>query len=144
MKRFNHTRAFEEVYDRYSPMVYGIALEIAPEGEADEILVATFVRLHKNNLIRYQAHSICVTLLKLTIQTAREQLNRNDIKIRKLENTPMLHRLLCDGISIEDYAKENNMTPGQAADQHNREFRLLISSIPTSHPVKVSAGKHAW
>lgn len=92
---------FENIYDTYSPVVYGIALEISPTTEiAEQILFRIFQEVYNQNLMEQKHPSLCVTLIKLIFQIAHEQLPtsqlKNNFKIMQFENTPLLHKLLCE------------------------------------------------
>ena len=76
MDTLNHIyKTSEYVYDKYSPMMFGIALQISStEKEAEQILSSTFQKIH-NQKVHEQSHSgLCVKRIKLTIETAFEQL----------------------------------------------------------------------
>lgn len=91
--------SFEQTYDKYSAMVYGLALKMTDsQKDAEEVLVNTFINLQKENLIEKKAHCICATLIKLTIRNARENKTyikpATDLKLKKFEHTTYLHKLL--------------------------------------------------
>ena len=114
----------ENIYDKYSPMIYGIALDISStQSEAESILISTFHKAYKQNLIKKSSHFLCASLIKLTIQTAREQLKtKNIIKIKQFENASLLHNLLCDQLNLEDFCSENNLSRNQLAKQIREEL----------------------
>lgn len=118
---------FSNLYDTYSPMLYGIALEISPSPiQAEEILSAAFQKAVRQNLIQQNEHSLCATLIKLIIQTAHEQLNhKNNFKLQQFENTPLLHKILCEQINLEDHCTENKITRMEAAKQMREELQLV-------------------
>lgn len=117
----------ENMYDKYSPMLYGIAAEIASsQKEAEQILLTTFQKAHRNDLIEKNKHSLCASLIKLTIQTAHEQLKpKNNFKLKQFENTPLLHKLLCEQINLEDHCTENKITRTQVLKQIRKEFNSI-------------------
>lgn len=123
-------KTFEDIYDKYSPMLYGIALEISTsESEGEEILISTFQKVHSQNLIQSTNYSICGTLIKLLIQSAHEILNNNqgkiNFKIKIFENTPLLHKLLCEQINFNDHCRDNSLSHAEAINQIRREFISL-------------------
>ena len=124
---------FENIYDKYSKMLYSIAEEISPSQKAaEEIQITTFKKVHKQNLIQQIYPSICVTLIKLLIQTAHEQIYHNELKhnfkLKQFENTPLLHKLLCEQINIESNCTENNLSRTEAGKILREEFNLLRNS----------------
>lgn len=133
----SRTITFESLYDTYSPMLYTIALEISPtEKQAEEILSTTFLKAHQQNLIQKNKHSLCATLIKLTIQTAYEQLKpKSNFRLKQFENTPLLHKLLCEQITLDDHCTENKITRTQVSYQIRKEFNLIRKSkINESRP----------
>ena len=104
----NPINEFEKIYDRFSPMLYSIALEIAPsEKEAEEIMIITFQKLHRQKLMDTNQHSICATLIKLIIEPAKEQFKSPSIRLKLFENSPSLHSLLCESTSLENTGHQN-------------------------------------
>jgi hypothetical protein len=126
----------EYVYDTYSSMMYGIALEISQnEQAAAAILISAFQKIHRQKLIQQATHGTCAMLIKLTIQTAYEQIKQeNRFSLKQFENTPMLHRLLCQQVSLESICQENKLTPTQVA----KIIREEMHSISQSHANSVS------
>ena len=69
MQRANHK--LETLYDTYSPMLYDIALQIAPTQKvAEQIIITTFTKAHKQKIEQQIYPSPCITLLKLLIQNS--------------------------------------------------------------------------
>ena len=119
----------ENLYNTYGPMLYGIALEISPAPkEAEEILIRTFHKIHEQNLLQARP-ALCATLIKLVIRTAHEQLNpgqlKNNFRLKQFESTPLIHKLLCEQISLENYGEENKLTRAEVAKRIREEFILL-------------------
>lgn len=121
---------FENIYDTYSPLVYGIALEISPTTEiAEQILFRTFQEVFDQNLIEQKHPSFCVTLIKLVFQITHEQLPpsqlKNNFKLKQFENTPVLHKLLCEQLNLEVYCENNKLTRAEIANKIREEFIFL-------------------
>ena len=124
------TAKFDAMYDTYCLMLYDIALQIAPsKKEADQILIATFSRAHEQNIENQIYPSPCILLLKLLIETAQELLANNSEKtnfiIKQFKNTPMLHYLICEQKSFENYCAENHVAKELAL----KKFRLEFSGL---------------
>ncbi len=124
------TNAFQRLYDMYSAMLYGIALEISPsQKEADLILFETFMKAHKQDLFNQEGSSVCVTLIKLVIQTAHEVLIpeelKHNFKLKRFETSPLLHQLLCEQFSIDDLCSKHKLTPLHISKQIREEFNSM-------------------
>lgn len=119
-------KSFENIYDTYSPMLFGIAVQISPtEKEAEVIIIATFKKIHEQNLIDQTSPLLCVTLIKLLIQTAHEQLKLKNFKLKQFENAPLLHKLLCEQAELENHCIENNLSRADARKILHEEFKRL-------------------
>ena len=110
-------------------MLYGIAVEISPSQKAaKEILITTFKKIHEQNLIQIYP-SLCVTLIKLLIKTAHQQLKpkelKHNFKLKQFENTSLLHKFLCEKIDLEDHCTENKLTRSEVGKILREEFNLL-------------------
>ena len=126
----NSPLIFSQLYDKYSTMLYSIAVEISPtEKQAEEILIITFKKAHKLNLVAQTYPSLCITLIKIIIQTAHEHLGdfKNNFRLKQFENTPLLHKLLCEQINLDNHCQENNLTRAELGKKIREEFNLLRS-----------------
>ncbi|NUO00580.1 MAG: hypothetical protein HUU01_08190 [Saprospiraceae bacterium] len=122
----NHSSTIEKLYDTYSSLLYHIALQISPTPkEAEEVLIGTFQKVYKNNLTdKYP--SIFAKLINLTIQTAQEQLGseqvKNKFKLDQFEKTPVVHKLLCKQMSLQNYCEGYNLTRDEVAKKSGRKL----------------------
>jgi len=119
----------ENIYDKYSAMLYSIAVEISPSQKAaKEILITTFKKIREQNLIQIYP-SLCVTLIKLLIKTSHQQLKpkelKHNFKLKQFENTPLLHKFLCEKIDLEVHCTENKLTRSEVGEILREEFNLL-------------------
>ena len=126
------TKTLENTYDTYSPMLYGIAVNYSSSlNKADEILICTFQKLYGLQTTEQRQPSLCITLIKLTIQTAYERNPATntgyEYKKKKFEQIPMLYNLLCKKTSLHDLCKENNLTRMDAVTQMKQEINSLQS-----------------
>ncbi len=118
--------SIENLYDNYSPLLYGIALEISQkQSEAEEILIGTFQKIGTQVFVKDDP-KLCVTLIKLVIQTAHEQLSAghfvNAFKLKQFESTPIFHKLICEQLSLDDYCKENKIKRVKVIKMIREEF----------------------
>lgn len=121
---------FAEVYDNFSPMLYGIALQISPSQQvAEQILIKTFVKLSGESILQQEHASLCLSLIKLLIQTAHEKLNNNsgktNFKLKIFEDLPILHYFICEQFTLEDYCIENKTTKLNAMKLFREELQIL-------------------
>ncbi len=131
MKQNKTQNSLAKVYDLYGPMLYGIALEICEvEKTAEEIIFTTFQKFVKQNYLNSKKELFCALLIKLMIQTAHEQLNKNsavfNFKVKQFEKAPLLHKLLCELIPLEDHCNNVKITRLEAARQIRSEFNLIF------------------
>jgi len=121
-----------KLYQDYGVRLYVVALEIAPDQSATEkILVETFVKIHQLQLVQLNEHPppIYSTLIKLLLQTAHEHLYTDQLKynfkLKQFEHTPLLHKLICEQISLENYCKENQISRAEAAKEMRKELMSI-------------------
>ena len=135
-----------KLYQDYGVRLYVVALEIAPNPTvAETILADTFVKIHQQQLVQLNEHPppIYITLIKLLLQTAHEHLYNDQLKynfkLKQFEHTPLLHKLICEQTSLENYCKENHISRDEAAKELRKEMmsiRKLKSKMPTSQEHK--------
>lgn len=124
--------AIEKIYDLYSPVMFGIAMEVCgTEKEAEEVLIRAFEKIKSETFTYYDSGSICSLLINLTLQTAHEHL-RQDYKIteQQMGNSVLLHQLLFREISLENYCRENKLTFLEAGRKMRKEFNHLRKEGP--------------
>lgn len=104
---------FENIYEKYSPMLYGIALQIDPEQKsAEQILIKTFKKIHEQEITQEKYPTYCLTLIHLILKTAHEIFPlkfENNIKLKQFESTPLLHKLICKQINLQDFCTEKKL-----------------------------------
>lgn len=79
--------SFENFYDKYCDVLYGIAVEISPNKKiAEEILMSTFCKSHKLETYLKDDPSHHIDLMRLAIDVAREKLQESgDLSLTKLK-----------------------------------------------------------
>lgn len=119
---------FEILYDTYNEMLYGIAQEIAPSiKEAEQILIITFKMANQQNIVDQKYPSHCISLIKLLIKTAHEQINKTGktkLEIKKFKQYPILHNLLCQQVTANDL-NTNISTKKRIGEKLRAEFLLM-------------------
>lgn len=139
---------FAKMYDTYNQMLYVIAIEISPtQKQAEQILITTFIKAHQQNIEPNKYPSPCMSLIKLLIQTAHEQLNNNtgktNFKLNKFENFPILHHLLCEQATLENHCTENKITKEQAGKKLREELNsirnLMVSEVEPQNTTALSS-----
>jgi hypothetical protein len=124
----------ESHYDKYSAMLYGIALEISPSSkEAEIILIKTFEKAYSQNLMNSEKAGICGILIKLVIQSAHEVLLpkelKHNFKLNRFEDSPLLHQLLCEQISVNEICLKNKLSSLEVSQKIREEFKIFRNPI---------------
>ena len=124
--------SFEQIYDSYSSILYGIVLKFtSSESKAYEILISTFKKNYKQYAFKKATFSLCVTLIKRAIKTANEQLRLHLPKGKDgvfiFENIPVLYNTVCKNVDVDTYCKENNTTRTEVAKRISAEIYSLHS-----------------
>ncbi len=121
---------FENIYDKYSSLLFGIAIDnSASTNQAEEILIITFKKFNSGGYINQTSPSVCITLIKLLIQTLHEEIiqheNNRDFKIKQFENSPLLNKFMCEQINLNDYCIQKNITRAEARKMLHDEFKKI-------------------
>ena len=120
----------DALFEKYNSRIYGIALQIAPsEKEAEEILIRTFVLAQQLAIGEQSSPSPFVALVRLLIQTGQEKLNQplgeTYFTLKPFSKTPLLHKLFCGQMSLEDYCIENEVSRAEAQQMLRQELLLV-------------------
>jgi hypothetical protein len=121
---------FENIYDQYCSMLYGISLQIcySDKKEAEELLTSTFKKIHEQDISQEKYPAYCITLMRIIIQTAQELYPlkfKNGFRLKQFENTPLINQLICDQISLQDYCKEKYLTLQEVLQIIRKEFSTI-------------------
>ena len=138
---------FEIIYDKYCPMLYGIALEIChSKKKAEELLMSTFRKIKQEDISQEKYPAFCITLMRLIIKTAQQlypEKFKNSFRLKQFENTPLINHLICDQVSLQDYCREKYLTIQEGVQIVCKEFGSLgnaekenKTSIDTSSSTK--------
>ncbi len=121
---------FENIYDKYCGMLYGISLQIcnSNKNEAEELLISTFKKIHEQDICPEKFPSYCITLIRFVIKTAKElypiKFKRN-FKLKQFENTPLINQFMCDQITLQDYCKDKHLTLQEVLQIIRKEFAVI-------------------
>lgn len=123
---------FEKIYEKYSPMLFGVALEICPSKKhAEELLMITFKKIHLEDISREKHPAYCITLIRLIIKTAHgiyPEKFKTCPSLKQFESTPLLNQLICDQKSLEDYCKEKPLSQQEGLQIIRDEFSKIRNS----------------
>jgi len=121
---------FKTLYARHSKMLYSIALNIADStSTAEMILIKTFQKASAQNISPLDRPSLCAILIKLLFESAREVIppdgSQKIIKLKQFENLPLLQKMLCEQLSLENHCQEENVTTDAARRSLREEVNML-------------------
>ncbi len=100
----------KRIFETYSPMLYGVALEICGTKElAEEIIIKTFEKIYKQNIGEQVNDALFIPLIKILFQTTGEHLKemqvQHAINQNPFEKTTELRNVL---IGLKDSDVGNN------------------------------------
>ena len=128
-------QAFEKFYDTYSPMLYGMALQLSPtQRQAEELLVKTFVILHKQKFVEANDPCVCINLIRLLLGTAQEQFKAAEL--HPFKNAPMMNLILSGKMSVREVCLHNRVN----VIQLGKIIRAELNSLRTVK--KISTPSH--
>jgi hypothetical protein len=121
---------FEKIYDKYAGIIYGIALEICSDkNDAEQIFISIFKKIYDDNLTIKNSPNYYITLIKLIMDTAKAELNNSNnlelISLKQFENTPVLHNLICNDITLDAYCEINYIPVQNGLLMIKNEFNIL-------------------
>jgi hypothetical protein len=121
---------FENIYDKYAPTLYGIALEICPDKEsAEKVFISTFKNIYEQNKTGKNSPSYFVELIKLILSIAKSEVyqHKKDVNfsLKQFENTPLLQQLICTEENLDSYCISNSITKQDGLQIMITEFGTL-------------------
>lgn len=120
---------FENIYDKYCPMLFSIAVEIChSKNKAEELLMITFRKIHQEDISQEKHPAYCITLMRLILKTAQSlypEKFKSCFRLKQFKNTPLINHLICDQISLQDYCKQKFLTQQEGLQIIRKEFSTL-------------------
>lgn len=133
---------FVNVYDRYCPMLYEVALEICgSEKGAEELIMLAFKKIHSSDIVHENCPFYCITLIRLMIKTAREQYPekiKKKLRLSQFKKAPLWQQLISHTSTLPDYCKENGLEKHEAMEIIRKEFDVISNAKMNSGSVKHS------
>jgi len=121
--------SFENIYDKYCPILYSIALQIGGSKiKAEQLLITTFKKLYYQEMNFYQDSIYCIKLMRLLFVTAKElypKKLKENFRLKQFENTPLINQIICNQISLQDYCNKKHLTPQEGMQIIRNEFNSI-------------------
>lgn len=136
----NHLAAWENIYDKYSPAMFGIILSLTDNKPvAENIFQGAFLHFKESGLYSKLNYVLCARLLRNTYEYAVNYLHEIG-EVPKKKNTSQkesLIYLLCTKCkSLKDAAADHNITIEEAKIHLRKEF-LEIRRNKIQHQMQV-------
>lgn len=124
-----NTLNLKNIYDKYCPMLYSIALQIChSKKKAEQVLINVFKKIYTQDMSRHKESIYSITIMRLIIKTAQELYSiklKSNFRLKQFENTPLLNQLICNQISIQDYGKQKYLTYQEVLHIIRKEFIII-------------------
>ena len=125
----NNPLAWENLYIKYSPAMYGMISSLTDDKiTAIEILKKAFLQLRDGQILSKTSFTICGHLLRFTYGYATRYLKENGIKVKDYHppaEIKMVHLLYTQSNSLSELALMVNITEGEAKRKIQIEFSSL-------------------
>jgi len=126
----NKMEAWECIYEKYAPTMYGIIYNLAEDSNlADEIFIETFIQLKEKEILLNNYYAICPCVLRYTNTFARQQLKDREIifKENHTEKKSFINILSSQYITLHELAVRVNLTDLEAKKKLRNEYIELLS-----------------
>ena len=141
-----NTLNFKNIYDKYCPMLYSIALQICDSKiKAEQVLINVFKKIYVQDISQHTDSIYSITLMRLIIKSAQELYSiklKSNFRLKQFEHTPLLNQLICNQISIQDYCKQKYLTHQEVLHIIRKEFIIIRdgkkeNALLTDHSISI-------
>jgi len=145
--RENNLSGWEQLYDKYGPVMYGIiSTHTSDKTLAEEILIKLFLRLKQKEFILKLSFSLCVYLVRYTYINTKEELKIRGINSSEtpIRANSILETLCSQSITTKQVAANLKISEQQVIQNLHKEF-LSLRSQPSQTITTVKAyseGEH--
>ncbi len=132
---------FENIYNKYAALLYGIALEICPdEAYAEQVFITTFKNIYDHNKTGQNSPSYYVEIIKLILAIAKLKVYPNvekvNFKLKQFDITPLLQQLICNEDSLDNYCDTHKISKQDGLQIMRNEFETL-KNLKTKYLEKI-------
>lgn len=122
---------FERIYDKYSPMLYGVASEIChSKMKTEKLLESIFEKMAEQEKSSEKYSVYCLREIIHTAQSLYPDRFISYFGLRQFKNTPLINHLICNQISLQDYCKKKYLTKQEGLQIIRKEFNKIRNSCP--------------
>ncbi len=125
----NDLKAWEYLYDKYAPAMYGIVCSLTDDlTVAQEIFKDAFIQLRKRQIFANIRYALCPFLLRHTYGFAKQQLNDRGIMFPKepMKETSLINIFCSEQVSIKGVASRFDITEEEAKRKLQLEFLAIL------------------
>ncbi len=120
----NKCKTLETIYDRYVPVVYGIALKYSSSiSEAEKIVCDVFINLKLEDLKSLKSISIMQFLVSETIVLCRKEKRPFNLNDADIEKESLVNKIMFQKRSIEDLCNDKNKSRAELFKEVRNEFQ---------------------
>jgi hypothetical protein len=133
--------SMDNIYNLYSPVVYGLAFQITSnEKDAEEILIACFQKIHKLKYLKQRSTGTTLQLIQLTIEIIFEtfqKYKKKDLDINQFHKSPVLFQLIFEKNNISSLCAKYGVSTTQLMKSLRGEISAL-SNIKKRYLVRAN------
>ena len=125
----NDLKAWEYLYDKYAPAMYGIVCSLTDDlMVAQEIFKDAFIHLRERQIFANIRFALCPFLLRHTYGFTKQQLNDRGIKYPKepMKETSLINIFCSEQVSIKEVASRFSIAEEEAKKKLQLEFLALL------------------
>lgn len=128
-----NTLNFKNIFDKYCPLLYSVALQICnSKMKAEKVLINVFKKIYNQDISQHTDSIYSITLMRLIIKSAQELYSiklKSNFRLKQFQNTPLLNQLICNQISLQDYCKQKYLTHQEVLHIIRKEFIIIRNGI---------------
>ncbi len=124
----NNLEAWEHLYDKYAPAMYGIICNLTDDKPLAEVIFKeAFLQIKEKQILSKATYSLCPCLLRHTHTFARQQLKERGRTCLNSPNqqTSLINMLCSQNLSFKQAASNFNITEEEAKRKLHEEFLAL-------------------
>ncbi|MDQ3017233.1 MAG: hypothetical protein M3R25_11020 [Bacteroidota bacterium] len=122
----------ESVYDRYSPVIYNLSLQLTSSKiETETLLVEVFGRFYKWYIAQKSEHGAIIWIIKMTIRAAHQIIKSPvSLLLERFESTPILQKMICEEWDLSRCIEMFGGTQKDIIITLQKEFSILHNNRP--------------
>lgn len=142
MLEHNNPLAWESLYDKYAPAIFGLICKLTDDKViAEKMLISSFLQLKQSKILSKVKYALYPAVLRYVLEYTTQKLTQNGVTpkiLKPLDEMPVMHLICTQSGCIHEISSILNITTEEAKRRLRFELLYLRNQKNIAATVHVS------